>query len=244
MPDFKFGRLPGQVPVGLRELSYYAAGPLPRPPARVNMPNITAWGMNMNDQLGDCGPAGLNHGFMATAADTVERESFPTDAQVGEYYLQYTRGQDSGVVLSQFLAYVHQSGFYGHSVGAYAPVAVQDLPTLLFGINAYDFCLGGILVSQGMMTKVEETAPPWIWTTDDVMSGPVIGGHALALTAYDSQYLYGVTWGQPIAISYPAWAFMAEECWVTISGELVAKSTDGHGINLSALQADLSRLAV
>ena len=59
------------------------------------------------------------------------------------YYLAYTGGQDSGVVLSQFLAYVRQHGFYGHSVAAYAPVAVHDVPTLCFAIDAYDFAYVG-----------------------------------------------------------------------------------------------------
>ena len=244
MPDFKLGRLPGTIPVGLRDLTYYAAGPLPRPPAMVNVPAVTAWGMNENDTLGDCGVAGLNHGFMAAAADTAEHESFPTDQQVGAYYMTYTGGQDDGVVLSQFLAYAKQRGFYNHTISAYAPVAVQDLPTLMFAINSYNFAYVGISVSQGMMTKVQETAPPWNWTTDDVMSGPAIGGHCIVLTAYDSTYLYGVTWGSPIAISYPAWAFMAEEAWALITGEVASKGSDGRGINLSALQADLGRLAV
>ena len=242
MPDFKLGRLPGTIPVGLRDLTYYAAGPLPRPPAMVNVPAVTAWGMNENDTLGDCGVAGLNHGFMAAAADTAEHESFPTDAQVGSYYMTYTDNQDVGVVLSQFLAYVHQKGFYGHTVSAYAPVSTQDLLTLMFSVDAYDFAYCGVNVSQGMMTKVEETAPPWNWTTSDVLSGPVIGGHCIPIIAYDSTYLYAVTWGSPIAISYPAWAFMAQESWAVISGELITKGSDGHGINLAALQADLSKL--
>ena len=249
MSSLKLGRLPALIPASLHDLTYYAAGPLPRPPASVNIPVVptqsdgTPWGMLGNSDYGDCGVAGLEHGFMATAADTAEQESFPTADQAVSYYLTYDNDQDNGVVLSQYLAYVKQKGFYGHTVSAYAPVATQDLPTLLFAINSYDFAYAGISVSQGMMTKVEETAPPWNWTTSDVMSGSVVGGHCIALTAYDSTYLYGVTWGQPIAISYPAWAFMADECWAVISGELSTKGADGHGINLAALQADLSRLS-
>ena len=71
-------------------------------------------------------------------------------------------------------------------------------------------------------------------------SGPVIGGHCIPIIAYDSTYLYAITWGSVVAISYPAWAFMAQEAWAVISGELAAG--DGHGINLAALQADLSKL--
>lgn len=249
MPDFKLGRLPGVIPVGLKDLTYYAAGPLPRPPAQVSVPVIpeqsdgTPWGMLGNSQYGDCGPVGAVHGFMAAAADTAEKESFPTSQQVIDYYLTYTGGQDDGVVLSAFLAYVKQKGFCGQTISAYAPVATQDLPTLLFAINSYDFAYVGISVSQGMMTKAQETAPPWNWTTSDVMSGPVIGGHCIILTAYDSTYLYGVSWGQTVAISYPAWAFMASEAWCLMTGELTAKGADGHGINLAALQADLNQLA-
>lgn len=241
MPDFKFGRLPGSVPAGLKDLAYYAAGPLPRPPARVDVPSVASWDMLANDQVGDCGPAARVHGFMAAAADTGERENFPSAQQVLDYYLTYTKGQDSGVVLSQFLAYVRQNGMLGHSISAYAPVSIQDINTLLFAVNAYDSVTGGITVTQGMMTKAEETAPPWVWTMDD-LTGPVLGGHAVEIVAYDSMYLYAVSWGSIAAIAYPAWCGMADEAWCAISGELTAKGADGHGINLAALQADLSKL--
>ena len=38
MPDFKLGKLPGRIPVGLRDLTYYAAGHLPAAPARSPSP--------------------------------------------------------------------------------------------------------------------------------------------------------------------------------------------------------------
>ena len=176
MPDFKLGRLPGQIPVGLRDLTYYMAGPLPRPPASVTVPSGITWGMDGNDAYGDCGPAGLNHGFIAAAADTYQTEAFPPAGEVVSYYLAYTGGQDSGVVLSQYLAYVRQRGFYGHTVAAYAPVAVHDVPTLQFAIDAYDFAYTGITVSQGMMDAAEGPGP-WTWTTES-LQGPSSAGTA------------------------------------------------------------------
>ena len=130
MPAFLLGRLPAQIPAGLRDLTYYAAGPLPKAPASVAVPAVADWNMDGNDQYGDCGVAGICHGFMAAASDTYETEPFPTAEQVVSYYLAYTGGQDSGVVLSQFLSHVRQAGFYGHTVGAYAPVAVSNVPAL------------------------------------------------------------------------------------------------------------------
>ena len=247
MPNYRLGRLPGQVPVGLRGLPYYAAGSLPKAPASVAVPVLptqpdgTPWGMDMNDTLGDCGVAGVNHGFMAAALCTGRQDAaIPTDQQVGDYYMQYTGGQDSGVVLSQFLAYVRANGFLGHTVSAYAPVAVHDVPTLTFAIDAYDFAYVGITVYEGMMAAAQASGP-WTWTPED-LSGGEVGGHCIILAGYDANWLYGITWGNIVRIAYPAWHQMSDEAWAIITGEVDSAKADGHGINLAALVADLSRL--
>ena len=36
---------------------------------------------------------------------------------------------------------------------------------------------------------------------------------------------------------------MSDEAWAVLTGEDVTAKTDGHGLNLAALQADLSKLA-
>lgn len=247
MPSFKLGRLPGKIPVGLHDLTYYAAGPLPAPPASVAVPTVpeqsdgTPWGMDSNDTLGCCGVAGVNHGLMATAADTKETETFATDKQVASYYMTYTGGQDSGVVLSDFLAYVHKKKFYKHTISAYAPVAVHDVPTLQFCVDAYDFAYTGITVTNDMMNAVQGSNGPWEWTAAD-LGGGAAGGHCIPVIGYDSAWLYAVTWGNIIKIAYPAWHQMAEEAWAVLPGELTKAGDDGHGINLAALKADLKNL--
>jgi len=234
----RYGRRPALIPAGLRDLAYYAAGPLPKPPASVAVPSVAAWGMLSNDTLGDCGVAGLEHGFMAAAVDTSEAETPATAAQAASYYLTYTGGQDSGVVLSDYLAYVKKNGYYGRTVAAYAPVLVSDVPTLQFAVNAYDFAYTGITVTQAM-EQAFSAGQPWTLETTD---SPAVGGHCIPIVGYDSQYLYAVTWGAVQPIAYPAWQYMASEAWAVIGGELVAKGADGHGVNLAALQADLGRL--
>lgn len=236
----KYGRKPAHFPVGLRTLDRYAAGPLPAAPASVTVPSVAAWGMLGNDTYGDCGVAGIDHGFMAADADLLEPVLSEADQDVVNYYLTYTGGQDSGVVLSDFLAYVKQHGFLsGHTVAAYAPVAVHDVPTLQFAIDAYDFAYAGITVYQGMEQAFAAGLP---WDLASV-SGDVAGGHCVPVVGYDSSWLYCVTWGQVQKIAYPAWARIAEEAWAVITGEVATAGTDGHGINLTALQADLSKLA-
>lgn len=244
MTAYKFGRLPGVVPVGLKDLTFYAAGWLPKPPASAAVPSVpaqddgTPWGVGGNDEYGDCGVIGLDHGFMAVAADTSENESFPAVSEVVDYYFTYTGGQDSGVVLSDFLAYVKANGFYGHTVQAYAPVSVRDIRTLQFATWAYDFCYTGIQVTQAMMDAFGAGEP---WTLDAALDSP-IGGHCVPIVGYDSAWLYLVTWGKVQKLAYSAWHHIAEEAWAVLVGEEVAAGTDGHGLNLAALQADLNRL--
>lgn len=234
----KLGRLPGKIPVGLRDLTTYVAGSLPRPPAKVAVPRVSNWTMAANDRLGDCGVAGILHGFMADAAITDEHETFPTADQVAAYYLRYSGGADSGVVLSEFLAYVRRQGFFGHTVDSYAPVAVHDVPTLQFATFAFGFTYCGIVVTETMQASFA-THHPWTMAT---LSGPVAGGHCVPAVAYDDLYLYVVTWGQVQPVTWPAWHAMASEAYAVITGELVSVRGDGRGVTLAALRADLARL--
>jgi len=244
VPDLKFGRLPGSIPVGLRFLDFYRAGTLPQAPPKVDVPVVpaqsdgTPWGMLGNDSYGDCGVAGIDHGFMVAASVTGETESFPSSDEVVQYYLGYTGGQDTGVVLSDFLGYVHQNGFFGHSVAAYAPVAVHDIPTLHFAVDAYDFAYTGIKVTAAMQ---QAYAKGDSWDLDDLFS-QTVGGHCVPVVGYDSKYLYCITWGKVQPITYACWHYISDEAWAVIPGEIVSKGDDGRGINLAALQADLGAL--
>ncbi len=246
----KYGRLPAVFPGGLRTLDYYCAGPLPKAPASLAVPTPpssvndgTPWGMLGNDQYGDCGVAGLEHGFECAASATKETEAFPSRGGAVSYYMTYTDGQDSGVVLSQYLAYVRQHGYFGHTVDAYAPVAVHDVPTLQTATWLYGFSYTGITVYAGMEQAAQSTPDPcWVWDSS-TLTGGVVGGHCIPVVAYDDNYLYALTWGNVVAIAYPTWHQIADEAWGVITGELVARQGDGRGISIDALRADLEGLA-
>lgn len=202
-------------------------------------PDGTPWGMDGNDTNGDCGVAGVNHGFMAVDAVLNYPETIPANDDIVSYYYDYTGGPDTGVVLADFLAHVKSKGFFGHTIQAYAPVAEHDIPTLLFAIDAFDFAYTGITVTQGMLDASNAGKP---WDLDDLFS-EVAGGHCVPLVGYDSQHLYCITWGKVQPITYSAWHFMSTEAWAVIPGEFAARNSDGRGINLAALEADLPKLA-
>lgn len=244
MAAYKYGCNPGYIPVGLKELPFYAAGSLPQPPAKVAVPAVpdagdgTVWGMDGNNRYGNCGVAGIDHGFMAAASSvtTLTKETWPDDQDIISYYFSYTKGQDSGVVLADFLAYVKQNPFYTHTIQGYAPVGVHDVPTLQYAIDAYTFAYTGISVTSAMESSFQNKQP---WTLDDLDS-PIAGGHCIPLVGYDSNYLYCITWGTVQPIAYSLWHYISSEAWAVIPGEFT--NTDGRGISLSALQADLSKI--
>lgn len=244
MPELKLGCLPGYIPVGLKDLTFYVAGSLPKPPSKVDVPTVAIaadgfpWGMDGNDTYGDCGVAGIEHGFKAVDAVLNYPEQAPSDTDIVNYYMTYTGGQDSGVVLADFLKYVQATGFFGHTVEAYAPVAVHDIPTLTFGVDAFDFVYTGITVTQEMLQASQDGQP---WDLDDLTYN-VAGGHCVPLVGYDSNYLYCITWGKVQAITYPMWHFCSTEAWAVIPGEFTARNSDGRGINLAALKNDLPKL--
>jgi hypothetical protein len=194
--------------------------------------------MDGNDAWGDCGVAGLQHGFMAAASDVNQGEAWPSASDVVSYYLNYTGNHDTGVVLSDFLAHVKASGYYGRTVQAYAPVSVKDIPVLQFAAWAYDFAYCGITVTQAM-EQAFAAGQPWDLASTQ---GAVLGGHCVPAVGYDSDYLYVVTWGKVQPLAYSAWHHVADEAWAIITGEVAGAGTDGHGISLDALQADLGRL--
>lgn len=232
------GCLPAQFPGTLCDLTFYVAGALPAPPPEVAAPAVSNWQMLGNDQYGDCGVASLEHTFMADAVITHETEPEADDAQAVSYYLDYTGGQDTGVVLSQYLQHVRSTGYYGHTVHAYAPVKVHDIPTIQTVVNMYGAAYTGITVTAAMQSAFGAHDP---WTLQ-VCSGQVIGGHAVPIVGYNDEYLTIVTWGGLQNITYSAWHHISSEAWGVITGEFVAANGDGRGINLSALTADLDKL--
>lgn len=236
-----YGRKPALIPAQVRDLTYYVAGTLPKPPAKVSVPAVADWGMDGNDQYGDCGVAGFAHGTSAVAS-LLHNQGFKAAnaTQCVQYYMKYDHNVDEGVVLSEFLKYVEQNKFFNTTLAAYAPVTINDIPTLQFAINAYGFAYVGINVTQAMEQAFGEGQP---WTAE-TLNSPIAGGHCIILAGYDSQYIYGVTWGSVVKIAYPTWHGMADEAWAVILGEQVSAGGDGRGVNLAALKADISKLNV
>ena len=106
MSDHKLGKLAATRPHGLRDLVAYSNGPLPTPPASVDVPYVPEWGMagngpdpsltvNGGKPVGDCVIAGAAHTIMASNVEVQRLDAVPSSDAVVEQYFAITGGRRS-----------------------------------------------------------------------------------------------------------------------------------------------------
>jgi hypothetical protein len=119
------GRLPVLPPHERLPLSYaheYLAAPLPNPNYPIDVTEqITDFGMQGNDQYGDCGAAAETHIEMTTAKAAGATGPDPNSTVSVDRYCQYVGSRTPpgpGVVLAKYLLWLYQNGW----IKAFAPV--------------------------------------------------------------------------------------------------------------------------
>lgn len=232
------GKRPAVRPYGLSELAAYFLRRPPSPPPSVAVPSVADWGMEGNDQYGDCVMAGAAHALMAWNVEVKESDPIPAEQAVVDQYLALTGGQDSGLVIADTLQHWHTDGLFGgNRIAGYAPVNVRSIPDIHMAIAFYGVCKVGIACPESAEEQFAAGKP---WTP--VPGSPILGGHDIELVAYDAHYLYAVTWGAVVAVSYPFAAAYADEGWAMIPQAFV-EAGRGPALDLAALKADMGSLA-
>lgn len=235
----RLGRMPAKRPDGLHMLAYYQTNPLPPAPATLGVPAVSEWFMLGNDKYGDCTFAGAYHAKMAVAQIDGITESFLTDQQVVEDYLQYTNGADQGAVEADLLQYWQTQGLFGEKIPAYAPTDHKDFDEIKSVVNTFGFCYLGILVPAPCQQQFAEHKP---WElTGTPADQQIMGGHCVIVVGYDENYFYVVTWGEIQAVSYQWMQVYLEETWAIITPEAV-EAGKLRDFRLEDLQADIKNL--
>ena len=232
----RLGRLPATRPHGLSELAVYAKGKLPAPPASVNPPKVR-WGVDLNDSLGDCTIAGVDHLIGAWDVDFHERDARPDDAEIKKTYFMLTGGEDSGLVEADVLRKWQTTGLFGNKVAAYAPVHPKDVIGHHQAIAFYGGAYLGIACPKSVMDQFSKGEP---WTY--VPHSPIEGGHCIVSVGYDAGGIWCVSWGELVYVTYPFFSHYLEEVWCVLGQELVEAKRDSLGIDIATLQADLESI--
>ena len=231
----KLGRQAARIPVALGWLSKYAT--LPAGPDEVQRPAFASygWGMCGNDRLGDCTFAAWVHAVEAISLLSGDPVEQPSDDSVGQAYLTFTHGQDSGAVEAEVLATAHSVGILGHTLDAYAPrnggLAELESIVAIFGV-AYL----GVTLTQSDMDAFG-SGEPWTLGSDNRM----IGGHAIPVVEYDrpGRMAKVVTWGREQLVTYEWLAARTDETWAIIPDDAAPGL---NGLDLAQLEADLELL--
>jgi hypothetical protein len=240
--QYKLGALPPVRPHVFSDLAAYAVGKLPTPPKEVAVPVVAQWGMDANDQYGCCAVAGGAHAINAWDVEVSENDAIPdADAVVAQYKALtgcVTAGDahDTGLVLSDVLKLWQTVGlFSGNKIAAYAPVNHKVILDIHQAIAAYGAAYVGVALPESAEQQFAAGEP---WTLE---GDQPIGGHCILLVGYDPQWLYAVTWGAVVKISWAWWAYYATEAWAVIPQEFV-EAGKGPRLDLDSLKADINTL--
>jgi len=229
---FKLGRLDATRPFGLSDLTVYAAGKLPAPPASVAVPNAQ-YPIDGNDQYGDCTMAGAAHLVAAWDTEVGATDPVPLGVEVVDTYLQLTGGADTGLNEADVLQTWATTGLFGAKIAAYAPVDPSKIVELHQAVALYGGCYLGIACPESAQNQFGNNEP---WTY--VPGSPIEGGHCIVALGYTANELLCATWGGIAPVSYSFLAHFLQEAWAVIPNQFV-EAGKGPELDLAALRADL-----
>ena len=233
---YRLGKLDATRPFGLKDLSAYANGPLPEPPAEAHYGHGLALPIDGNDQYGNCVAAGMAHCVTVWDHEVGENLHTPDANEVVETYFTLTGGIDSGLNESSVLTTWTKNELMGHTIAAFAPVGITNITEIHQAVAFYGACMFGIQCPDSAQQQFAAGEP---WTV--VPGATVEGGHCIVATGYDQQYVYCATWGGIAHVSYPFLAEYLDEAWAVIPDAFV-KAGKGPLLDLATLKADIARL--
>ncbi|MCW2965049.1 MAG: hypothetical protein JWO17_2301 [Actinomycetia bacterium] len=237
------GKLPVRTDVRTLSLARYVdSSRLPTPPDVFDETSgVDSWPMYANDRIGDCTTAAAAHMIEAwTAAgrgQTIElSERAVLDAFDHVKLTDPITGEEGAIELD-VLRYWRANGIGGHSIGAYARVAVHDQRV----VQTAAWLFGGLYIGL-QMPLTAHAQPVWDWTGS--LSGPARpgswGGHAVDVVCYDKDGLTVVTWGRLQGLTWSFWDRYCDEAYCILSDDFLQKGNAPNGFDLAALEADLA----
>lgn len=203
---------------------------------------VTTWGMLLNDQLGDCTAAGLLHLLVSMttyAGDPIA----PADPDALALYERFgyqpgNPSTDQGANEQDVLQSAVSNPVCGEEVSLFGQVDVQDQEEVELALATFGPLYLGIDCPQSMQEQFGAGQ-----VIDYVPGSPIEGGHCIILVGVDVDYLYVVTWGQCVKMTWAFWQNYIEEAWVIVSKAwLEANGSTPSGFNLTTLQAAFASL--
>lgn len=209
---------------------------------------VSAWGMDMNDKIGCCTVAGMDHAQDLWIANSVGKSFKCTDSDIVRIYSAIsgydpkTGYGDDGANLIDCLKYWQKTGVNGHRITAYMKVDATNQAR----VNAALYLFGCLYAGVGL----PNTAGPQVgkvWTvTDKSLRGDAApyswGGHCVLISAWGNLYKC-ITWGAEQLMDAQFLGTYADELWVALTLDwFTAQHKTPAGFLYKELTADLKAL--
>ena len=233
---YRLGKLAATKPFGLMDLAFYANGPLPEPPAKVDYYSGLSLPIDGNDTYGDCVAAGMAHCVAVWNHEVNENLHVPDQQEVVDTYFTLSGGIDSGLSESIVLTTWSKNELMGHTIAAFAPIPTTSIEEIHQAIAFYGAAMFGIQCPNSAQQHFANYQP---WTV--VPGAQVEGGHCIVAVGYDQQYVYCATWGGIAPVSWPFLNKYLDEAYAVIPDAFV-KAGKGPMLDLETLKADIARL--
>lgn len=207
----------------------------------------TNFGMMLNDTLGDCVCAAINHGRQVITFNGINDERTTPDADVLTTYEQACGynpsdpSSDGGCDLGAVLSYWSKPGQSipggANKILGYVEVDVSNDEDL----NSAIYECGGLLVATAIYSNVYVSPIPEVWNYDATAS--IIGYHGVWVPGYGTAGRPFITWGQKCTFSPEYWSKAVDQAYAVIDeGWLNASGRTVAGLNLSQLQEILTAI--
>lgn len=244
VPDiaFRSGRKPNDPAKPRLAIGKHLRGTAPA--AADYYSKVTTWGMDGNDNWGDCVCAGDCHICVQQTAYGTPAAVVPTTDQALAIYSSIggfnpnagppgSNPTDNGATVQDGLNYLRKTGVSGFKIAAFGELDVKDYNQIKLGVSQFGGLSIGINLPNSAMTQFN-TGQPWT----PVKGSPNDGGHCVIVVGYDADWLYVVTWGQVQRMSWAFWAEYVEEAWAVID----AMWTNATGLDKHALGEEWAAL--
>lgn len=244
----KLGKTPARKDAVIFKLDNYGAS-LAAPPAKSGDHAIVQdWqGMMGNDNLGDCVCAEAGHGTIFLNKLAGKDVAISTDDVVAMYsavtgYTPKDPNSDQGTDMQAAASYRRKTGLSDaqgnrHKISAYLDLGAANATNLKKALYYFDNAGIGFQFPSYAMSEFNAGQ-----TWHIKAGGTIEGGHDVLACAYDSRYIYCVSWGKLIRMTWTFFEKYCDEALVYLSDEMLQGGKSPQGFDAATLQADLAQL--
>ena len=194
---------------------------------------ISDWGIMGNDRYGNCVTVSKAHMIMAWLSNTRKQDYSIADS----YVITESRaiGGLNGFNILASVKLWRKRGFFGDKIWAFADLSLNNALFIQAAVSYFGCVELGVNLPNAW-----KGADVWnIGNGRDYTPGSW-GGHSVPIVGYDSQYVYVISWGEIIPMTWDALPIFCDEAYTFIDANWLSSTGNTPvGLNLELIHQKL-----